>query len=209
MSEISKGKILLVDDHHVIRAGLTTLLSANGWVDIYQASSFTSASELISRERFKIILTDHYLGDGEGLDLANLARRDNAEVKIGLFTFEANWALIQRARALGFSLFISKQTSLNTIIAALDEVLDAKNVMAIYAPSLPREDAILSPLTKSEIEVLSLMSRGLTAREIASIRFNSEATIKSHVAAILRKLESRNRVEAIRRARELNLISTL
>ncbi len=81
--------------------------------------------------------------------------------------------------------------------------------MAIYAPSLPREDAILSPLTKSEIEVLSLMSRGLTARESASIRFNSEATIKSHVAALLRKLESRNRVEAIRRARELNLISTL
>jgi DNA-binding NarL/FixJ family response regulator len=209
MSEISKGKLLLVDDHHVIRAGLTTLLSANGWDDIYQASSFTSASELISRERFQIILTDHYLGDGEGLNLANLARRDNAEAKIALFTFEANWELIQRARALGFSLFISKQTSLNTIVTALDEAMHTRDAMAIYAPSLPREGAILSPLTKSEIEVLSLMSKGLTAREIASIRFNSEATIKSHVAAILRKLESRNRVEAIRRARELNLISTL
>jgi len=67
--------------------------------------------------------------------------------------------------------------------------------------------ALLSPLTKSEIEVLSLLSQGLTAKEISVIRYSSEATIKSHVAAILRKLGSRNRVEAIRKAREMSLIS--
>jgi DNA-binding NarL/FixJ family response regulator len=93
-------------------------------------------------------------------------------------------------------------------MTALDEVTQARDGLAIYAPSLPRKSALLSPLTKSEIEVLSLLSKGLTAREIALIRYNSEATIKSHVAAILRKLGTRNRVEAIQKAREMSLIST-
>jgi two-component system response regulator EvgA len=208
MSDISNRRILVVDDHHIIRTGLTSALSSHGWSDISQAASFKSASELIAQESFDLILTDNYLGDGEGLNLAQLARRNNPEVKIALFTFEASWALIERARALGFALFISKESTLNTIMTALDEVTQARDGLAIYAPSLPRKSALLSPLTKSEIEVLSLLSKGLTAREIALIRYNSEATIKSHVAAILRKLGTRNRVEAIQKAREMSLIST-
>ena len=208
MSKISERRILVVDDHHIIRAGLISALSAHGWRDISQASSLKSANDLISRESFDLILTDNYLGDGEGLNLAQPAQRHNPEVKIALFTFEANWALIERAKTLGFALFISKESSINTILTALDEVTQARDGLAIYAPSLPRKSAIITPLTKSEIEVLSLLSQGLTAREIAVIRYNSEATIKSHVAAILRKLGSRNRVEAIQKARELSLIST-
>jgi DNA-binding NarL/FixJ family response regulator len=208
MSKISQRKILVVDDHQIIRAGLVSALSAHGWTDISQASSLKSANDLISQESFDLILTDNYLGDGEGLDLAEPALGQNPEVKLALFTFEANWALIERARAHGFSLFISKESSLGTIMTAIDEVAQARDGLTIYAPSLPRKSALLSPLTKSEIEVLSLLSKGLTAREISLVRYNSEATIKSHVAAILRKLGSRNRVEAIQKAREFSLIST-
>jgi DNA-binding NarL/FixJ family response regulator len=207
MSELSKSRILVVDDHQIIRAGLISSLSAHGWTDISQANSFTSAAELISQQSFTVILTDQYLGDGEGLNLAEIALRHSPEVKLALFTFEASWVLIERARAHGFSLFISKESSLDAIMTAIDEIAQARDGLTIYAPSLPRKSALLSPLTKSEIEVLSLLSKGLTAREISLIRYNSEATIKSHVAAILRKLRSRNRVEAIQKARELSLIS--
>jgi len=209
MSELSNRRILVVDDHQVIRAGLIHALSAEECTDISQANSFKSATDLISQQIFTLIITDQHLGDGEGLDLAELALRQNPEVKLALFTFEANWALIEQARVCGFSLFISKETSLNTIMSALVEVAQAPEGLAIYAPSLPQKSALLSPLTKSEIEVLSLLSKGLTAREISIIRFNSEATIKSHIAAILRKLESRNRVEAIQKALKIKLISTL
>jgi DNA-binding NarL/FixJ family response regulator len=208
MSEFSKRGILIVDDHQVIRAGLLTSLTAHGWSEIFQANSFKSAGELIVQNEFTLIITDQYLGDGEGLNLATLAKKVNPEIKIALFTFETNWALIERARALDFSLFISKESSLSTIMTALDEVLLSRDGLAIYAPSLPRKSAILAPLTKSEIEVLSLLSQGLTAREIAVIRYSAEATIKSHVSAILRKLQSRNRVEAIEKARQMSLIAT-
>ena len=208
MSEFSKQRVLVVDDHQVIRAGLLTSLSAHGWSEIFQANSFKSASKLILHNDFNIIITDQYLGDGEGLHLAELAKDINPEIKIALFTFETNWALIEKARDHGFSLFISKESSLSTIMTALDEVLQSRDGLAVYAPSLPRKNEILVPLTKSEIEVLSLLSQGLTAREIAVIRYSAEATIKSHVSAILRKLQSRNRVEAIEKARKMSLIAT-
>jgi DNA-binding NarL/FixJ family response regulator len=208
MSELSQPRILLVDDHQIIRAALISALSINGWTEIAQADSLKSAKALISQQNFTLIIVDQHLGDGEGIDLAELALRRNPEVKLALFTFEASWAVIEQARSHGFSLFISKETSLSTIISALDVVVRAPAGMAIYAPSLPKKRALVSPLTKSEIEVLSLLSQGLTAREISLIRYNSEATIKSHVAAILRKLGSRNRVEAIQKAREMSLIST-
>lgn len=208
MSDFPKQGVLVVDDHQVIRAGLLTSLSAHGWSEISQANSFKNASELILHIDFNLIITDHYLGDGEGLYLAALAKEVNPLIKIALFTFETNWALIEKARDIGFSLFISKESSLSTIMSALDEVMQSRDELAIYAPSLPRKSAILAPLTKSEIEVLSLLSQGLTAREIAVIRYSAEATIKSHVSAILRKLQSRNRVEAIEKARKMSLIAT-
>jgi DNA-binding NarL/FixJ family response regulator len=208
MSEFSNRRILVVDDHQVIRAGLLTSLSAHGWSEVVQASSFKEASDLITQEEFTLIVTDQYLGDGEGLNLAKSAKEVNPETKIALFTFEANWTLIERARVLGFSLFISKESALSTIMAALDDVMQGRDGLTIYAPSLPRKSAILSPLTITEIEVLSLLSQGLTAREIAVIRYSAEATIKSHVSAILRKLQSRNRVEAIKKAQQMSLIAT-
>jgi two-component system response regulator EvgA len=206
MSELSKGKILVVDDHEIIRTALTSSLDRHGWQDIAQASSLEGATKLIARDNFTHILTDQYLRDGEGLELAVVALKKNLEVKLALFTFEESWALIERCRALGFALFISKQSSLETIMGALNHICAADNCFAVHAPSLPKSKAIISPLTKTEIEVLSLFSQGLTSREIAIKRHNSEATIKSHIGAILRKLESRNRIEAIAKARNLRLI---
>lgn len=218
MSDLSKRRILVVDDHHIIRAGLINSLLQEGCTEILQADSFRSAltlisQQLISQEQISLILTDQHLGDGEGIELSHIAKQANPEVTLVLFSFEESWSLIERARALGFSLYLSKQSTLATIIQALHETVNeshgGRNSFAIYSPSLPRDSGLISPLTRSELEVLALMSEGLTSKEIASKRFNSEATIKSHTGSILRKLQSRNRVEAIRKARELNLISAI
>lgn len=213
MSELSKRKILVVDDHHIIRAGLIHSLLKEGCSQILQADSFQSAVALIEQDNISLILTDQHLGDGEGVELSFIAQQANPEVTLILFSFEESWNLIERARALGFSLFLSKQSSLATIVQALHETVDesrcGRDSFAIHAPSLPRESGLVTPLTRSELEVLALMSEGLTSKEIALKRFNSEATIKSHTGAILRKLQSRNRVEAIKKAQELNLISTI
>jgi DNA-binding NarL/FixJ family response regulator len=206
MFELSERKILVVDDHEVIRAALTTSLVNHGWGDITQADSLQGALHLISSQPFTDVLTDHHLPDGEGLELAPAALKRNPEITLALFTFDESWMLVERARALGFSLFISKQSSITTIMESLHKISNATQSFAIHAPSLPRKEAIVSPLTRSEIEVLSFFSQGLTTSEIAIKRHNSEATIKTHVGAILRKLESRNRIEAIAKARDLRLI---
>ena len=207
MSGLSGRRLLIVDDHQIIRAGLTTALLAQGCSEILQAGSFRAAAELISSEDFELILTDQHLGDGNGLDLAHIARRKNPNVKMALLTFDENWALIEGARELGFSLYVSKQSPLNTIMGALIEALDSVDTFAIYAPSLPRDNGLAAALTKSELVVLGLLCEGFTTREISAKLFNSEATIKTHTASILRKLQSRNRIEAIKKARELRLIA--
>ena len=206
MFELSERKILVVDDHEVIRAALTTSLVNQGWGDIAQADSLQGALHLISSQPFTHVLTDHHLPDGEGLELAPAALKRNPNIMLALFTFDESWMLVERARALGFSLFISKRSSISTIMESLHKTSDDNQSFAIHAPSLPRREAIVSPLTRSEIEVLSFFSQGLTTSEIAIKRHNSEATIKTHVGAILRKLESRNRIEAIAKARNLRLI---
>jgi DNA-binding NarL/FixJ family response regulator len=208
MPELSRTRILIVDDHHIIRAGLTSTLESEGWGEVVQADSLKSALELISEENFDLILTDQHLGDGEGLHLAQPALLKNSQVKLALFTFEESWTLIESARNLGFSLFISKRVSLRSIVQSLTDTLVGKELFAIHAPSLPRESGLNVRLTKSELEVLRLMSQGCTTREIALRRYSSEATIKSHTSAIFRKLHSRNRVEALIKARELRLISS-
>lgn len=207
MSQLSGRKILVVDDHQIIRAGLINSLLNEGCSDISQADSFASARSQISQESFSLILTDQHLGDGDGVDLSQLALQQNPLVTLVLFSFEESWALIEKARNCGFSLYLSKQSSLATIVHALHEAMNGQSTFAIFSPSLPRDSGMITPLTHSELEVLELMSQGMTSREIAEKRFNSEATIKSHTSAILRKLQSRNRVEAIKKGRELHLIS--
>lgn len=213
MSELSERRILVVDDHHIIRAGLINSLINEGCTGILQADSFQSAVQLIEQESISLILTDQHLGDGEGIELSPIAQQANPLVTLVLFSFEESWNLIERARSLGFSLFLSKQSSLATIVQALHQTVSQReedhNSFAIHSSSLSRSNGLITPLTRSELEVLALMSEGLTSKEIASRRFNSEATIKSHTGAILRKLQSRNRVEAIKKALELHLISTI
>lgn len=208
MSGLSDKRVLIVDDHHIIRAGLLSALTVEGLVETSQASSFKTAADLISKEIFDLILTDQHLGDGEGIDLAHIAKQKNPLVKMALFTFEESWTLIESARSHGFSLYISKQSSMRTIMNALIDSIKSGDKFAVYAPSLPKDYALVTPLTKSELAVLALLCQGLTTREIAGKRHNSEATIKSHTSAILRKLQSRNRIEAISKARELRLIPT-
>lgn len=208
MSGLSDTRILIVDDHHIIRAGLLSALIVEGVVEISEANSYRTAAELISNDSFDLILTDQHLGDGQGIDLAHSAQQKNPRVKMALFTFEESWALIESARSHGFSLYISKQSSMKIIMNALVESIKSSDKFAIYAPSLPKDNLLVIPLTKSELAVLALLCQGLTTREIAGKRHNSEATIKSHTSAILRKLQSRNRIEAIAKARELRLIPT-
>ena len=113
----------------------------------------------------------------------------------------AGWISPQAARAAGASGFVSKDSSADTVTAAVRTVGAGKLVF----PRSPREPS--SPLTPREREVLSLMAAGATNREIAAKLHLSPHTVKEHTSALYRKLDVRNRAEAVQRAERLGLNS--
>ena len=164
----------------------------------------------LSSVRFDLAIIDQHLGDGNGLDLAVVASLSNPECALVLLTLEEEWVLIEQARLLGFGSFLSKRTELSEIISTVKKLLTEKEHFYLRVPQIPLRSTILPRhsihLTKTESEILAELSDGSSTKQIALRRCNSEATIKSHITAIYRKLGARNRIEALLIARDFNLI---
>lgn len=206
MRSLSNSRILIIDDHQVIREGLTSALQRAGSSDLSQASSTKDGLAQIATFKFDLIIADQNLRDGRGTTCLESARALNLATTLVLFTVEENWSLVNLAQKSGANLFLSKATPLESIISALESAVSGENRFSFQAPALPQRVPQTPCLTTSELEVLEMISRGLTALEIALMRNNSEATIKSHTGAIYRKLGARNRVEAVRSAQLAGLI---
>jgi DNA-binding NarL/FixJ family response regulator len=194
----------------VVRSGLHSALKSAGFLHIQQAATYAEASTRLSTEPFHLAIIDQHLGDGEGIDLAIVAGLSNPECKLVLLTLEEQWQLIEQARLLGFGAFLSKRTELVEIISTMTKLLRDAPYFYLRVPQIPQYPTISHErsihLTKTEAEVLADLSDGSSTKEIALRRCNSEATIKSHLSSIYRKLGARNRIEALIIARDFNLI---
>jgi DNA-binding NarL/FixJ family response regulator len=195
MRELSDHTILVVDDHEVVRAGLIQGLTNAGLSKILQVSSVLEAHSLISTHTIDLLLIDYQLEDGVGIDIAHAALLHSPQVKLILLTLYDEWKLVEQARRAGFTAFISKNSSLSTIVEQVIGALEGAISFRVFSQNFDAEISI--PLTTTEIAILEAISKGHTTREIAALRLNSEATIKSHISSIYRKLGVRNRVEAI------------
>ena len=194
----------------MVRSGLHSALKSAGFLHIQQAATYAEASTRLSTEPFHLAIIDQHLGDGEGIDLAIVAGLSNPECKLILLTLEEQWHLIEQARLLGFGSFLSKRTELSEIIATVTKLLREDAYFYLRVPQVPLHPTIAPErtihLTRTESEDLTDLADGSSTKEIAIRRCNSEATIKSHLSSIYRKLGARNRIEALIIARDFNLI---
>ena len=150
------------------------------------------------------------MGDGSGIELAVTAALSNPDCTLVLLTLEEEWTLIEQARLLGFGSFLSKRSELSEIVSTIKQLLTNSQHFYLRVPQIPLHSTILPKksihLTKTESEILAELSDGSSTKEIAMRRCNSQATIKSHLSSIYRKLGARNRIEALLIARDFNLI---
>lgn len=207
MGELSGLTILIVDDHELIRRGLHQALILESPRCIYEASSLREASAMIASQRFDLIIIDQNLGDGTGLDLATTISLNQPSTHSVMLTLEDDWSLIQQAQRALFSIFINKRCSLKDIVEAIKNSLSNPGRFSIYG-SMPKDSTFHSSvtLTPTELGVLHDIEDGATTREIALRKHNSEATIKTHLTSIYRKLSVRNRVEAIAEGRRRGIL---
>ncbi|WP_433610810.1 response regulator [Prescottella agglutinans] len=208
---MSAVRVLLVDDHPVVRAGLRALLASHEEVEVVaEASSGEEAVALAATAKPDVVLMDLRLGagmDGAGATAQITATAEPPRVVV-LTTYDTD-ADILRAVEAGASGYLLKDTAPHVLIDSVfaaargETVLDPEVAQRLYRRmQQPRAD-----LSAREIEVLALVAQGLSNRAIAKQLFVSEATVKSHLVHAFTKLEVDSRTAAVAAARERGLIA--
>jgi DNA-binding NarL/FixJ family response regulator len=158
------------------------------------APDIRSAIAIIRTQNFDCIVIDRELEDGDGLVLAPTIKRIQPDAISILLTSHTQWATREAARQLGFHQVIDKKSSVDEVVALI-RILATPGKHQGERNS--RYESKMHLLSLTEREILLNLATGATTEEIAHLRHNSVATIKSHLSSIYRKLEVRNRVEAI------------
>ena len=190
-------KVVLVDDHPLIRKGLSQALNKDEISVVGEASSLSEGVALLNSTTPDICIVDLNLGSASGIELIKVGMVQNPNCAFVVLTMEDDLDTLITAKAAGARAYITKGSPVENLIEVVKTVLtDRKDFIKLgsFKDGAKRKDF---GLTERELEVLQLLSSGATASAMGSILFLSEATIKSHLAAIYRKLEAANRAQAV------------
>ena len=193
-------RVLVVDDHEVVHWGFRVMLGEQPWVQrCLAARSGAEALEVLRNFRADVALVDLFLAGESGADVCDSIRRASPATRVLLISGAGRMSPAA-ARAAGASGFISKDWEARDVARAVRAVGLG---MTMFSPTSEQPAPLLS---EREREVLDLIAAGSTNREIAERLFLSPHTVKEHTSALYRKLQARNRAEAVQRAQRIGLI---
>ncbi len=196
MSSISAAAILIVDEHEIEARGIKSALLSRGCNSVHYCFTQDEALAALSLRTFDVILINRSVDNGKGVALAAYLKNEvPSKSAVVIISRSATWAVAQEVEAIGANGLLSTSLPFETLLDSLDDLIRNPNRFIFIGERTGSE--LIDDLTSSERSILDQLAQGLTTREIAHVRHNSEATIKSHLTAIYRKLGARNRVEAI------------
>ena len=196
-------KVLIVDDHAVVRHGLKSAIESHGYKVVAEAGSINEAQAFMAQTNPDAIIVDINLPDGSGFDLVTWSRKVSPTTAIVVLTLNEGEEYVRAARSAGANAFIVKNAPLSDLIAALDFAISSPTSFSSKQISSSDMD---SGLSAREIDVLHSINHGLSNAAIATNLYISVSTVKTHVSSILRKLDADNRVQALTIARERGLL---
>jgi two-component system, NarL family, response regulator DevR len=213
---MAKQRILLVDDHEVVRLGLKALLDHHAQFEVVgEAATAKEALEQVARLRPDIVLMDIRLPGTSGIEACEEVVRQHPETRVVMLTSYAEDEMLFSAIRAGASGYILKQIGGEDLVRALESVgrgealLDPAVTQRVFQEvrrAVKEEEAsAFANLSQQERHVLLLVSEGKTNREIAKALFLGEGTVRNYVSSILSKLGVSNRAEAAAYAVEHNL----
>jgi len=200
-------RILLVDDHEVVRLGMKVLLDKHQeFTVVAEADSEEGAVEQALLHEPDIILMDIRLAGGSGIEACHKITQALPDTKVIMLTSFADDELLFAAIRAGATGYVLKQVGGGDLIRALEatargeSMLDPSLTQRVFVEvrrSIQKEEAIaFADLTGQEKQVLALIAAGKTNREIATELYLSEGTVRNYVSSILSKLNVSNRAEA-------------
>jgi DNA-binding NarL/FixJ family response regulator len=197
-------RLLIVDDHEVVRCGLKTLVEGTDVEVVAEASTGEEAIQMAAKHKPDVVLMDIRMPGGDGLTALGRIKLDHPDVPVLMLSTYDNPTYVARAVALGAAGYVLKgaprERLLETIRTASrgestwtrDELRRVTGALA--TPRLSADVEV--PLTKRESEVLRQLALGLTNKEIAQALSISYETVKEHVQHILRKVGVSDRTQA-------------
>lgn len=203
-------RLLLVDDHPVVRTGLTAVLSASDGVEVVgEAATAAEAEDLVRTAAPDVVLMDLRLGDGvDGVQAtARIRGLDDPPRVLILTTYESDNDILQAVQA-GATGYLLKDASPDDLVRSIRSAAAGETVLAPMVASrlLSRMQAPAVALSPRELEILGRVAQGESNRQIARGSSISEATVKSHLVHIYDKLGVDSRTRAVQIARERGLL---
>lgn len=198
-------RVLIVDDHDIVRRGLATLISRQDGLEVVGEAG--TAAEAVEKARSlapDVVVLDIRLPDGSGIEACREIRDSNPDVRVLMLTSYSDEEAIMGSIMAGASGYLLKEIRSAEIVAAVHRVGNGQSLLdpAVTASVLERVrrgsggDDKWAQLTGQEQRILELISEGQTNREIAGVLSLSDKTVKNYVSTILGKLEVARRSQA-------------
>lgn len=210
-----KSKILIADDHALIREGLEKIIGLEENMEVvFKAKDGKEAFEFIEKNKIDIALLDINMPNLSGLDVLKKLKEENIDLKTIILTVESDKKTLFDAIDIGADGYILKDSAANEIVDAIKTVfsgekyIDKSLVSIMFSGIKSKGDkkiSIFTNLSRREIEVLLKISQGLSNKEIGEQLFLSEKTVKNYITNIFDKLGVHDRVQAAILAIENNI----
>ncbi len=207
-------RMIVVDDHEVVRCGIRTMLDGEDIKIVAEATSGEAAIKAANKHDVDIVLLDIRMPGGDGLNALGRIKLDKPELPILMLSTYDNPTYVARAVALGAAGYVLKGADREVLLAAIRKVAAGESAWtreelrrvtgALATPRLAADVEV--PLTQRESEVLHQLALGLTNKEIAQALHISYETVKEHVQHILRKIGVSDRTQAAVWAVRKNLV---
>ena len=208
-------RIGLVDDQDLVREGIKSLLALTGRIAVVFEGRDGDSLLDTDRSGFDVLVMDIRMPGRDGIDTLREPRRRGDPIPVIILTTFEVPALFEQAVAAGARGFLRKDVSPEELLAAIESVHAGQTAYAPTASQAVRNAGQFTPpaggadvptLTERERSILRLMAGGYANREIASMLFLAEGTVKNYVSGVLDKLQVRDRTQAALKAISLRLI---
>jgi DNA-binding NarL/FixJ family response regulator len=204
MAQQSKIRLLIADDHEVVRSGLKAMLEDSDIKVVAEVATGQAAVQYALANQVDAVLLDVRMPDGDGLNALGRIKLDKPDLPILIFSYFDNPTHVARAVAMGASGYLLKVCTRDELIKAIKAAAAGENlwtreelrrVAGALATPRPAADIEVT-LTQREMDVLRQLALGLTNKQIADVLHIGNETVKEHVQHILRKIGVVDRTQA-------------
>jgi DNA-binding NarL/FixJ family response regulator len=200
-------RLLLVDDHPVVREGLRTMMQSFEAVDLIAVcATGQEALEIVLQQPVDIVLADMRMTPMDGVQLLRSLRKQSPAIKVIIFSsYELEEDIFQALTAGAYG-YLNKYASEEELLSTIRRAYSGERVFSRQILEKFDERSTRREITAREFQIMQMMAKGLTNREIAQVLTVSAFTVKNQVRSICQKLEVSHRTEAIRVAIERGLV---